>query len=143
MKTQSTQDCAIRANKTDIIQTTAERLIDEEVLVCQTKLVAALLGHEALDCFTTDEMHNAWCQVTPGNDEVERVREWWLVSTTLAASLKHLGQTVLDNGLGQWWGRSISGQPIVMDGTMQHVARLTLSRDSQVDVASTKTSEIF
>lgn len=48
--------------------------------------------------------------------------EWWRVTEWLARQLKGIGEVVLDNNFGTWWGRTCIGQGLIMDGTLQRVA---------------------
>ncbi len=51
------------------------------------------------------------------------IYEWWRVSSWLAKQLAHVGECVLDNAYGEWWGRTCTGQGYIMDGTLQKVAQ--------------------
>ncbi|KKN52714.1 hypothetical protein LCGC14_0609950 [marine sediment metagenome] len=57
------------------------------------------------------------------NAEPAEIMEWWAVTEWLAGELTAIGQPVLDNAYGYWWGRCTTGQAINMDGTLQEVAR--------------------
>jgi hypothetical protein len=48
--------------------------------------------------------------------------EWWAVSNWLSIRLAEIGQPILNNAYGQWWGRTCSGQAIILDGTLQKIA---------------------
>lgn len=50
------------------------------------------------------------------------IYEWWLVSSWLADQLADMGEPVIRNGFGYWWGRTCTGQALLMDGTLQEVA---------------------
>ena len=51
------------------------------------------------------------------------VFEWWLVTGYLAQELEDIGEVVLDNGYGRWWGRTCTGQSLLLDGTFQRIAK--------------------
>lgn len=55
-------------------------------------------------------------------DNPAEIYEWWLVSDWLCTKLREHGECVLDNGYGQWWGRQVTGQAMIMDGTLQQIA---------------------
>ncbi len=57
------------------------------------------------------------------NAEPAEIYEWWLVTDWMAEALIAIGEPVLDNGYGYWWGRTCTGQRILMDGTLQEIAR--------------------
>jgi hypothetical protein len=58
-----------------------------------------------------------------GEHEAE-VYEWWRVTDWFARKLETIGECVLDNNYGTWWGRQATGQSMEMDGTLQRVAAL-------------------
>jgi len=183
------------------IDETAERLLDLEVLVCQSSLVDSLLREATRPGWTSDEIENLWheaddmwfdaCYATlaefgtnspepdpyamdyvqlldtavGASDQVlgdglfcaleenelrrvvvgliddgmvegldvwrdavrelppREVYEWWLVTPYLLQKLRHIGEPVIDNGYGHWWGRTCTGQSILLDGTLQLIAR--------------------
>ncbi len=55
--------------------------------------------------------------------EAAEIMEWWAVTEWLADQLKGIGEPVLDNAYGYWWGRTCTGQAMKMDGTLQQIAR--------------------
>lgn len=124
MNTQPNQTTQKPGVNDEVIQTTAERLIAHEVLACQSSLIGTLFSQEPIEGFTIDELLNAYTELEDGESEPQEIFEWWLVTRWLAEKLVAIGQPVLDNGYGHWWGRTCTGQAIVMDGTMQEVARL-------------------
>jgi hypothetical protein len=56
------------------------------------------------------------------NAEPAEVYEWWAVTKWLAEKLEEIGEPVLSNSYGHWWGRTCTGQAMIMDGTLQRVA---------------------
>lgn len=55
-------------------------------------------------------------------DHPAEVYEWWRVSAWLCDQLHAIGEVTIDNGYGHWWGRTCTGQSLLMDGTLQRVA---------------------
>lgn len=53
-----------------------------------------------------------WSQDNP-NEPLE----WWVVDSWLAGKLLEMGEVIIDNDYGYWWGRTCSGQSIALDGT--------------------------
>lgn len=51
------------------------------------------------------------------------IYEWWAIEESLADDLAEMGHLVLENNYGFWWGRQSTGMAILMDGTLQAVAR--------------------
>lgn len=58
----------------------------------------------------------------------DEIYEWWLVSRWLAGELASIGEPILDNDYGYWWGRTCTGQSMILDGTLQAIAENILSR---------------
>jgi hypothetical protein len=50
------------------------------------------------------------------------VFEWWRVDPWLCKRLAAIGEVTLDNAYGEWWGRTCTGQSLIMDGTLQRIA---------------------
>jgi len=103
-------------------------------------------GHDANESEPIEDLRAAVVEAIDGkeidglDDWRETVRdeippreplEWWLVTQTLAGNLRELGEPLIDNDYGYWWGRTCSGQAISSDGTMQRVAQLIEDRCAQ------------
>jgi hypothetical protein len=54
--------------------------------------------------------------------EPAEVFEWWRVSSWLCKHLDAIGEVTIDNGYGCWYGRTTTGQGLLMDGVLQRVA---------------------
>jgi hypothetical protein len=50
-------------------------------------------------------------------DEPQEAYEWYPCSSWLCEKLRAMGEIVIDNGYGQWWGRGCTGQSIELDPT--------------------------
>lgn len=51
------------------------------------------------------------------------VFEWYRVDPWLCARLREIGEVVIDNDYGEWWGRCTTGQNNIMDGVLQRIAQ--------------------
>lgn len=51
------------------------------------------------------------------------IYEWWAIEESLADDLAEMGRLILKNKYGCWWGRQCTGMDILMDGTLQAVAK--------------------
>lgn len=84
-------------------------------------------GHNRLDraIYQLDEESDVddWRQLVQDNAEPAEIFEWWRVTGWLAPNLQEIGEPVLSNAYGDWWGRCTTGQGYLMDGTLQAVAR--------------------
>jgi len=52
----------------------------------------------------------------------QEIFEWWAVTEWLGNKLMESGEPVLSNDYGYWWGRTCTGQAIILDGTIQKIA---------------------
>ena len=66
-----------------------------------------------------EDIHHEWKY---RDSEAQEIFEWWSVTSWLAEKLLELGEPVLVNDYGQWWGRTCTGQNIILDGTFQNLA---------------------
>jgi hypothetical protein len=64
-----------------------------------------------------------WQEAVRDNAEPAEVMEWWRVTDWLCGQLRDIGEVVIDNDYGCWWGRQCTGQGFRMDGTLQQIAR--------------------
>ena len=56
------------------------------------------------------------------DSEPQEIYEWWRVNDSwLAGKLEEIGEPIIDNDYGTWWGRTCSGRAIYQDGTMQDI----------------------
>jgi predicted nuclease with TOPRIM domain len=55
--------------------------------------------------------------------EPQEVFEWWAVSRWLAAKLGEYNEPILDFGNNYYWGRTCTGQSIVLDGVINNIAK--------------------
>lgn len=63
-----------------------------------------------------------WRDAVSDEAEDAEIYEWWRVSEWLARRLEAVGECVLDNDYGTWWGRTCTGQSYMMDGVLQKIA---------------------
>lgn len=53
--------------------------------------------------------------------EMQEIFEWWAVSSFLAEDLKKQGEPVCDTGSVWVWGRTTTGQAILLDGVISRI----------------------
>jgi len=51
----------------------------------------------------------------------QEILEWWICSDWLLEKLEAHGEAVLHTDFGSWWGRTCSGQAIMMDGVIERI----------------------
>lgn len=55
--------------------------------------------------------------------EPQEVFEWWAVSRWMAAKLSEYNEPILEFGSNYYWGRTCTGQSIVLDGVINNIAK--------------------
>jgi len=78
--------------------------------------------------FDADAEQDDLAELVRYNSEAAEIYEWYRVDGWLAKELSDIGECILDNDSGTWWGRTCTGQQLIMDGTLQKVASNSLNR---------------
>lgn len=134
------------------IELLAEKYHDRDILCVDSCLIDALLQNGSVEGFTIDDMENVYAdpsnmddddkrswlddhgiEYTEDSDLDELVRDnsgddpneaymWFRVTEWLCGKLRGVGEIVIDNDYGCWWGRGGCGQGVLMDGTLQRIA---------------------
>ena len=96
------------------------RFFSNEVIACQSMLIDALLAKEI---FSWDDIENLYWKdpETEESEEPQEIFEWWLVTDWLADKLAKHGEPVIRNDYGVWWGRTCTGQAIVLDYVIEEI----------------------
>ncbi|MFK7979279.1 MAG: hypothetical protein AB8G86_04820 [Saprospiraceae bacterium] len=55
--------------------------------------------------------------------DLQEIFEWYEITKWLAEKLIEKGEPILENDYGFYWGRTCTGQSIILDGTVQQVAK--------------------
>ena len=97
-------------------QEALREFVDEEIYTCQSSLVEEALKN---DFFSLDDVENLYSIDYPGG--IQDIFEWWVVSEWLVIKLCKLGEPVLRNNFGTWWGRTCRGQAIFLDGVIEKI----------------------
>ena len=93
---------------------TAQQIADREILYEQGYVINELLWvNESL-----------WDRIS-NTEACDEVFEWWLVTPYLAELLKENGEVIFADYDCYWWGRTITGQALYIDGVIQEIARQT------------------
>ncbi|MGA2618061.1 MAG: hypothetical protein ABSF26_10660 [Thermoguttaceae bacterium] len=82
---------------------------------CLRRILVSRLDNKA------DYGLSLWRDIVKAN--APDIYEWWGVEEELADDLIEIGDCVLKNQYGHWWGRGCTGQDILIDGTLQAVVR--------------------
>lgn len=97
------------------IQRELESFVNREVYCCQSSLVEELLSKEIL---SYDEIVNLYDEET---EEYQEIYEYWVVSEWLAEKLEANGEPVVKSDFGTWWGRTCTGQSIILDSVIEKI----------------------
>ena len=104
-----------------------KRIVDKFIYLCQSSLVDYLLGKEIFSYDDIENQYYSFKEAKEGNminDDVKEedyeaidkeILEWWLCEDWFLEKLKEMGQPILENDYGTWWGRCTSGQAICLD----------------------------
>jgi len=68
------------------------------------------------------ELEDARDEIENLEEEPQEIFEWWIVSKWLYDKLKQEGEPVIDDGLNQYWGRTGTGQAILLDSVISDIA---------------------
>ena len=94
-------------------QNELRQFVDREVYFCQSSLVDELLKR---DVFRFDEIENLYA-----GSYIQEIYEWWVVSDWLVKKLQERGEPILENIYGTWWGRTTTGQAILLDAVIEDI----------------------
>ncbi len=81
---------------------------------------------------TRHDLYNNLEEITKDfgfESEPQEIYQWYLVSDWLKDQLIRIGEPVLVNDYGNWWGRTCCGQSIECDGTIQTIVDNLMGRD--------------
>ena len=96
----------------------SEIFIKNEIIVNQSSLIEdALKLDTSLGGICIDNIKNLVSQ----EGEYQEILEWWLITKWLAEKLESIGEPILETDYGFYWGRTCSGQAIILDGTIQRI----------------------
>jgi len=120
--------------------------VAREVYCCQSMLVEGMLeqgvfNYEDIEnfyqklCPECGELIEGECSLTQelvcgcgasfDPDEIEdtpqEIYEWWVCSDWMIEKLRSLGEPILTNDYGDWWGRCCTGQAIKLDNIIDRI----------------------
>ncbi len=98
----------------------AEKFIERDILACQTALIDEILNNcpHGLGGIEIDNIVNYFDE----EGELQEIYEWWQITYWLARELEKLGEPILYADCSYYWGRTCTGQHILLDGTIQQIA---------------------
>ncbi len=103
----------------------ANRYIERDVLANQSYLISEIFqkSPEGIAGTSFDNISNHY----DNDGEPNEIYEWWLVTAWLADELERMGEPILHTDVDTYWGRTCTGQHIILDGTFQEIALKHLS----------------
>jgi len=54
-------------------------------------------------------------------EDPQEIFEWWLITEWLAQKLREKQEPILENEYGIWWGRTCTGQAILLDSVITEI----------------------
>jgi len=124
----------IDANST-INQNIKRQFVEREVLTCfsyemNEVLKAGLVNYEDienlyLDCekYYKDYGYESPEAMQDDGADIQEIYEWWIVSEFLYRKLKERGFPVLEWGNNYYWGRTTTGQAILLDNVITKICQ--------------------
>lgn len=108
------------------------QFVSREVYCCQSSLVDYLLqqgifNYEDIENLMKSEeelLDEGYTkqQIEDGDtDNIKEIFEWWIVSSFLEKDLREQGEPLLVTDYGTWWGRTCTGQAILLDGVIERI----------------------
>ena len=120
-----------------VLQDITGKFVSKHIIACQSMLVHELMQNETIsidqyeNLYMSDEKIKDYHGVTT-DEEVEEIRndgsdihevfEHWLVSDWLLDKLREQEEPILETDFETWWGRTCSGQAILLDHNIQELA---------------------
>jgi len=106
--------------------------ISREVFCCVTDLVEYIISksYEEKDRripFTYEDIENLYYTEEDAEEfeveegEEKEVYEWWIVSSLLGRKLREREEVIIKNGNNWYWGRSCTGQAILLDSVISSI----------------------
>lgn len=126
-----------------------EQFVRNNVTYCQSSLVSKLLETDFYSWDDVTNLHEIFgqygtreeeCQACISEDIViidsntgecedcfdgsmQEIFEWWLVDSYLLNKLEELNEPVLRTEYEDYWGRTTTGQSIMMDGVIREIVK--------------------
>lgn len=108
---------------TEEVHKLAERYIERDIYTCDSILIDDLIK-QSYSSKVNDATFQFSCDYIINYPESDiEIFEWYRVSNWLSEKLIESNQPVLSNDYGHWWGRTCTGQYIILDGTIQEIAK--------------------
>lgn len=108
------------------------RFVRNEIYCCQSMLVEGMLEKGVFDYGDIENFSKTQEtlldegytqeQIDDGDvTDTKEIYEWWVCSDWLIEKLKVLGEPILSNDYGDWWGRCCTGQAIKLDSVIDRI----------------------
>ncbi|UGU15436.1 hypothetical protein LS482_17350 [Sinomicrobium kalidii] len=100
--------------KDDQLETWSEELLEAELKLEEDPDNAALISRISALENDIEALENA-------EQQIWEIYEWWMVTPWLAHKLENYGEPMLTNGQNHYWGRSTTGQGILLDSVISRI----------------------
>lgn len=107
--------------------------VSREVYINQTMLVNELLEKDIFnypadiynltktDKQLKDEGYEDIEEARNNGEDMQEIFEWWICSDWLIERLEEKGEPILKTDNGDWWGRTCTGQAILLDSVIEEI----------------------
>ena len=94
-------------------QAIKDQFVQREVLACISDMADYLFGYDGDKYADWEEWENL--------TELQEIYEYWIVTPWLGEKLRDKGEPVLERWGGWIWGRTCTGQAILLDGVISEI----------------------
>jgi hypothetical protein len=70
-----------------------------------------------------DDLMYKISELADEQENPQEIYEWWLITDWFKDKLLQHGEPILDNDYGTWWGRTCTGQAILLDGVISSICK--------------------
>ena len=118
-----------------INQNIKRQFVKREVLACfsyemNEVLKAGLVNYEDIEnlCLNCEKYYEDYGYESPeamqdDGVDIQEIYEWWIISEFLYRKLKEKGEPVLEWGNNYYWGRTTTGQAILLDNVITKICQ--------------------
>ena len=119
-------------SKKEPTQDELREFVHNNILTSQTYLVDEMLKKELVsyddivNYYLTDKQlkdrgYDNMEEARNNGEDAQEIMEWWLCDDWMIKQLQAQGEPILKTDFGSWWGRTCTGQAILLDGVIEDI----------------------
>lgn len=97
------------------------KLVEREVRTCFSYEMDQILKSD-FGMPLLEDVENLVVYTDEAEEEQQEIYEWWIVSEFLHRKLKEYNEPILEWGNNYYWGRTTTGQAILLDSVISSIA---------------------